>query len=104
MVERGIFHIEDDRLRAKGTYRVSRLHRHDNDPVLFFLDLHLINAFQLRFGNVHPIFCHFCSHRTLLDKMSRDSIIPQNDRETVRVDRAPEGCGTRLFFYCTLGI
>src|SRR5882724_4918863 len=55
MLEGGILHIEDDRLCAKGTYRVIRLHRHDNDHVLFFLDLHLINAFQPRFGNVHPV-------------------------------------------------
>jgi hypothetical protein len=77
MVERGILHIEDDRLCAKGTYRVIGLQRHDNDHILFFPDLHLINAFKPRFGNVHPVFCHFCSHRILLDKVSRSSIIPQ---------------------------
>jgi hypothetical protein len=66
MVERGILYIEADRLLAKVEYGVLRLPRHDNDHVLRFLDVHLVNAFKPAFRNEGTIFCHFCSHGTLL--------------------------------------
>jgi hypothetical protein len=55
MVERGIIlYIEEDRLLAKVKDGVLRLHRHNNDYVLLFMDFYLINAFQPHFGNEHP--------------------------------------------------
>ena len=76
MVERGILHIEEDRLLPKVEDRVVRLHRHNKDHVRRFLDFHLVNAFEPHFGNEDTVFCHFGSHSTLLDKRSRASIIP----------------------------
>src|SRR5712691_2999077 len=76
MVESGILYIEYDRLLAKVENGVMHLHRHDYDHILLFMDFHLINTFQPYFGNKHPVFRHFCSHGTLLDRGLRASMIP----------------------------
>ena len=47
MVERGIIHIEDDRLLSKVEYGVIRLHRHAKEHVVFLTNLHLMNALCL---------------------------------------------------------
>jgi hypothetical protein len=66
MVERGILHLEDNRLLAKVEDGVLCSHRHNKDHVLRFLDVHFVNAFKPPFGNEDTVFCHFCSHGTLL--------------------------------------
>src|SRR5688572_3683676 len=45
-----------------------RLHWHHKDHVRCVLDVHLVNTFQPHFGNEDTVFCHFCSHSTLLGK------------------------------------
>jgi len=81
MVERGIFHIEEDRFLAKVKDGIIRLHRHDNDHVLRSLDFYLVNAFKPPFGDEDTVFCYFCSHGTLLDRGFRVSILPHKTVE-----------------------
>src|SRR5262249_34543772 len=83
MVERSILHIQDDWLLAQVQDGVIRLHGHDKDHARRFLDVHLVNAFKPPFGNEDTVFCHFCSHGTLLHEDCVHNNTTQNSGEMV---------------------
>src|SRR5215470_2587772 len=60
---------------------IIRLHRHDNDYVVRFLDFHLVNARKQPCGIEDTVFCHFGSHGMLLKRRFRASRIAHKTME-----------------------